>query len=89
MNDLQQAIDRTHFLIDELRQDLTRFRSMTNIPYTHAPAVIGDTPAEAWLRSCPPLPPRRRRTLRRQVWIILALLVIVAVLAGLAGKHGL
>jgi|GEM_PF-4734817 len=51
--------------------------------------MIGDTPAEAWLRSCPPLPPRRRRALRRQVWIILTLLVIVAVLAGLAGTYRL
>ncbi len=51
--------------------------------------MIGDSPALEWLRSCPPLPPRRRRSLRRQIWAILIALAVLTVLCGVAGRYGL
>ena len=47
--------------------------------------MIGDSPAQEWLRSCPPLPPRRRR----QIWAVLTALAVLTVLCGVAGRYGL
>lgn len=45
--------------------------------------MIGDTPAQEWMRSRPPLPPmiRKRRTYRI-VWACMALVALVEILIG-------
>ena len=42
--------------------------------------MIGDSPAEVWLRAQPTLPPRKRR--RRTVWAILGAWAAIEVLIG-------
>ena len=45
--------------------------------------MIGDTPAQEWMRSRPPLPPlRKRRNTHRTVWAFMGFAAVIEILIG-------